>query len=226
MTNSSQIHAVKIREQSCLFDEFETTINGVCFSIGIPEAISRFEQGIVFNFIHGQFGILTLEEIVNAFTLYSANKLKFKDSHFGKFDNKFIGNVLSSYLEHLANERSKNQIYEPEPMVRVKYTPEEGLKSYEFIKGVFEKDKRPPFIASWTFAFNWMWKEKMIVLEDFEIEAIRNVVHNEMMEEVKERRRNRKDVSNLLQSMETGRGVKYECHKKCVIEYFTNLISK
>ena len=143
MKNSSQVHAIKLREQTTLFDEFETTINGVCFSIGIPEAISRFEQGIVFNFIHGQFGMLTLEEIVDAFTLYSANKLKFKASHFGKFDNKFIGDVLSSYLDHLAMERGKNKQYEPEPIVRVKYSPEEGQKSYEFIKGVFEKDGRP-----------------------------------------------------------------------------------
>jgi len=220
LTNSSQTFNVKLRETTTLFDEFETTINGVCFSIGIPDALSRFEQGIVFNFIHGQFGMLTLEQIVDAFTLYSANNLQFTTSHFGKFDNKFIGDVLSSYLKHLQNLESKNKIYKAEPIVRQKYSPEEGKKSFEFIKSVFKKDGKPPFIASWSFAFKWMEDQKIIVLENFEKEAIKNSVINQMKHEVKDRRSRGKEVSKLLQSIETGRGVKYECHKKCVIDYF------
>jgi len=224
LTSSSKVHAVKLREKTTLFDEFETTINGVCFSIGIPEALSRFEQGIVFNFIQGQFGGLTLENIVEAFTLYSANKLDFKTSHFGKFDNKFIGDVLHSYSVEVAKKQTRTKV-NPEPVKRIKYSPEVGEESFEFIKSVFEKDKKPPFIASWTFAFNWMWSQKIIVLEDFEIEAIKNTVKNDAKVQMKQRRLQGKDTSKLMSMIQNGDGLKFECHKKCVIDYFTEMIS-
>lgn len=209
-------------------------MNKICFSIGISRKLHRLEQDVIFNFIKSQFGGLTLEEITEAFTLHSGCKFQFwwngrqvnTIPHFDKFSTDYVGNVLNKYQQYIADQRQKVDRTAPEKFVREPYTPEVGKKQFEFIKKCFEKDGKPPFIANWMDAFKWMEDEKIIELEDIEKEAIKNAVINQMHHEVKERRSKKKDVTNLLQSIETGRGVKYECRKKCVIDYFTNLISK
>lgn len=80
--------------------KFSETINLICFSVGIKSALSKPECEIIFDFCINHFRTLSIEEMKEAFSLWSAKKLEFKDSHFQSMDNNCVGNVLNSYIKY------------------------------------------------------------------------------------------------------------------------------
>lgn len=73
------------------------TINKCGFNIGIRSAITSEEFTYVQEFLSKYFKDFTIEEIEIAFEQYAAGNLSFKDKPFNSMDNKFIGDVLTSY---------------------------------------------------------------------------------------------------------------------------------
>ena len=87
---------------------FTETWNKIAFNLGIREKLADFELQLIFDFVSKYFKTLTLQDMSDAFGLYSAQKLNFKNSHYQSMDNSFIGSVLTAYREYTA-QQNKNK---------------------------------------------------------------------------------------------------------------------
>ena len=108
------------------------------------------------------FKRFSLNDLREAFSYYSAQKLNFKDSHYQSLDNVFIGKVLTSYEEFLANERRKPKQIEVEKIKEltfdeIKYEAEQSLKDF--------KDGKSIVNYNWTFIYNYYKSEGKIKFE-------------------------------------------------------------
>ncbi len=68
--------------------------------IGLSEPPSIDELVDICRFVQREFKDFNILEVKNAFSLYAAQKLDFRDNPYNKLSSLFIGNVLSSYRRH------------------------------------------------------------------------------------------------------------------------------
>jgi len=141
----------KIREWNGKSDyrwhKIQTALNLFSFNIGSKDKFQEQDFEIVRQHIRENFNFLSAEEINEAFTLYVAQKLKFKESHFGEVSNLFLSKVLNSYKEyqleqiHDYNIKTKQAVKpqkeatrEEKMQIRYEYLTECFLTPYKRLK--------------------------------------------------------------------------------------------
>lgn len=117
---------------------FTETWNKIAFNLGIREKLADFELQLIFDFVSKYFKTLTLQDMSDAFGLYSAQKLNFKNSHYQSMDNSFIGSVLTAYREYTA-QQNKNKA--PETL-QIDFNPMPIDKNKQAIKAFNEFKKK------------------------------------------------------------------------------------
>jgi hypothetical protein len=222
--------SIRIRDKSIVFDEFKTTMQTVCFDIGIRQALDSHDIDSAFNFINRNFGLLNLTQIKEAFDLFSADKLKFPDpkfGHYNSFDNTFIGKVLSSYNVYISdyNFRNKHKILKPIETVLIEkpnQTKEEEAKEwFDFVKNESE-NKREILIADWSLLYWYMEKEGLIDLDNDEKEMFYDILKNELEHEIMTRKSEGIDYSSYKKTLDSKSMMKRECRKRLVVKHFEN----
>lgn len=173
-TEESDLSA-RIKDKSIVTSKFKEVLQGICYSIGIREALDLTDIDSIFRFIGRNYGLLSLEDLIEAFELFSADKLSFNDpkfGHYGQFDLTFIGKVLSAYNRFKNDLNKKNKPYQelPEPT----YSEEvEREKCFEIIKNDIFLDSSERngdvgefpdlIIASWKDAYLHMVSKNMLI---------------------------------------------------------------
>ena len=156
--------SVRIKDKSIASKEFKVVIQTICFDIGIRQALDPTDLDSIFNFIKRNFGLLTLENIREAFDLFSASKLHFKTptfNHYNSFDNTFIGTVLSSYNSFKMDiNRNKPKTIKKEPEKKP-FTYQEAKTHTELIQQKYI-DKESLKEANWFEIYLYLRKEGLI----------------------------------------------------------------
>jgi hypothetical protein len=81
------------------------------YSTGLKSIPDNRELELILNFVKREFPDFTKEECDEAFSLYLAQKLEFKDSHYNSFSSLFIGNILNSYRTYRQTNLTKLSAY-------------------------------------------------------------------------------------------------------------------
>lgn len=200
---------------------FSEVWNSVAFTIGIKKPLIEQELKIIYDFLTEHFRSLSLEDVREAFSLYSAQKLDHKNSHYQSLDNSFIGCVLSSYkryksLEYVINQ---NKLETKEPLQLV-YSTKIGEDSYKFIGQVFKDTGEEPMIANWKHAFYFMWDKEMFDVREYQ--QFIYSVKNEITNEVKTLRKYRKiaAASSMIKILGSKELLVLEVKKRFIIKHF------
>jgi len=138
----------KIREWNGKSDyrwhKIQTALNLFSFNIGSKDKFQEQDFEIVRQHIKENFNHLSAEEIQEAFTLYVAQKLDFKDSFYGELSNLFISKVLNSFRDY-----QMKQIHDYNMKVKNAQKPQKEATSdekkqitYEYITECFLKPYR------------------------------------------------------------------------------------
>jgi len=89
--------------------EVRKTIVRIQFRIGIHEPLTESEEIELCRFLFKECKDVNRHELENAFDLYCAGKLDFKESHYNKVSNLFVGNVVGAFKRYRANELSQHK---------------------------------------------------------------------------------------------------------------------
>lgn len=206
--------------------EFKNVFDTIVFNIGIKETLELNDFDRIFNFLQRNFGLITLSQINEAFDLYSAQKLDFKDSHFNSFDNVFIGKLLKAYNEYKNEKQRKPPKIEYKPVEGVKmrngqvdnrtpYSLEAGKSAFEWTKEQILKDGKLPYIADWINACRYMEETGIIKLDAAEKEVMENALRAKL--NLKKGRRD--TITGALNNM-VGSNFKVERSKELISEHF------
>lgn len=146
-----------------------------------------YYKSIVEPFLIRMYASFNLEDITEAFMLYAARELEYKDKAFELMSPLFIGGVMSSYKKY-KQEKNKIKKIEPKELNQLNEINEidekdQEEKAYLFIQKVFIEEGKPPLIANWKKAFNYLTKNGFIEVskEDIE-EATKQVAYREASE--------------------------------------------
>jgi len=151
--------------------DFKTVFDNIILNIGINETLELSDFDRIFSFLQRNYGLLTLLEIAEAFDLYAAQKLEFKEHHFNSFDNVFIGKVLKSYGGWKSGETQKPKIRKPEEKYDWQMWEKEKhfnwLKDDVFLDESKRNGRRGEFpkitVASWKDVYEWMLHQRMTI---------------------------------------------------------------
>ena len=160
---------IRLKDKIIVYPEFKQSLQSICYNIGIREAIDATDMDSIFLYLSKYYGLLNVKQINEAFDLYSAQELEFKDSHYNSFDKTFIGKVLKSYQEYNKKEAVKPKLLtanNPNPTgseererafywVKFNFLDERKLNGFarEFKDGVF---------CSWKDAYLYMVEKGML----------------------------------------------------------------
>lgn len=189
---------VRFKDKIIVDKLFSELLHNLCYELGIREALEKRDVDSIFTYLTRNFGLIKLEQINEAFDLYSSQQLDFKDSHFNSFDRIFIGKVLTSYYKFKDTSRKKPKRYEPEDNRRTPYSDEEGKKAFDHIEQIVTNEGVMPWIACWIHACKWMEENGVIEMDEVENEASNNAIQSEWAQE-KTRKRN--DLTDALERM-------------------------
>lgn len=216
----------RVRELEFIPKPLIETLNKVCFTIGIPASLGEIELNLIFNHLKKEHGLVRMEEIEDAFSKYSAEKLKFNHlgkevmfiEHFGKFDNTFISRILNAY------EKYKQENIKPPKRTELDYTPtkEDDETHFKFIAKVFKETKQAPLIANWNAAYLHAEKIGLINLTNDEKGMFMENVIEELKEEKQRLKVQRLNWSSIEETLTTPALLKYECRKRILTKYFEN----
>jgi len=199
--------------------------NSAAFTIGIRNPLVPDELRIIHEFLLEHFKTITLNDVREAFSLYSAQKLTFKDSHYNSLDNTFIGKVLTSYKEYNARQsliRSAEEVI-PKTLPRPQVTKEENAQ--QWFDWVMKETKynKIPMIADWNAIYWHLNKKDLVSLSYDEKEMLMDNLMEDLKEEISQYIADRKDVSVLKKRLKDRNYLRRECRKRTVINYFTQL---
>lgn len=204
-------------------------LNKVSFSIGISNSLSQTELDLIFNHLKKEHKLVKIEEIDDAFSKYSAEKLKFMHlgkevrfiEHFNKFDNTFISRVLNAY------EKYKQENIKPEPKPQLPIPEDTPKQAFDFIEKIFNKTGKEPLLANWNLAFRHAEESKLIVLTNEEKAMFQENVRFEIEEEMNYKRvRKLNGWIDLREILESKSLMAYECRKRILINYFNGRTNK
>ena len=196
--------------------------NSIAFQLGIRESLVSEELKIIFEFMQKHFKRFSLNDLREAFSYYSAQKLDFKDSHFQSLDNVFIGKVLTSYKEFIANElRRKPQKIENKKVKEltfdeIKFEAEQSLKDFKENKNIEN--------YNWIFIYNYYKSEGKIRFEGNEAKKFQEKIKKEIINEVETQRKEGKKGTATLLLLQIKTLFHGECKKRAVLKYYESLI--
>ena len=200
---------------------FSEVWNSIAFRLGIRESLVPEELKIIFEFMQKHFKRFSLNDLREAFSYYSAQKLNFKDSHYQSLDNVFIGKVLTSYKEFIAEELRRKPKQVETTKVKgltfdeIKFEAEQSLKDFKENKNIDG--------YNWMFIYNYYKAEGEIKFEGNEANEFQEVVRKEILKEVEiEKSKGKKGTATLL-LLEIKTLFYGECKKRAVLKYYESL---
>ena len=197
---------------------FSEIWNSIAFQLGIREALVPAELKIIFDFLQKHFKTVSLNDLREAFSYYSAQKLQFKDSHYQSLDNVFIGKVLTSYKEFIADElRRKPKKIESNPVNKltfdeIKFESEESLKAFQEGKDLTN--------FNWIFIYNYYKSEGKIKFEGNEATEFQEKVKGDIIREVEQLKKEGKKGTATLLLLQIKTLFYAECKKRAVLKYY------
>ena len=203
---------IRIKDKAIVTPKFKEVLQTICYNIGIRDALDLNDQDSIFNFIGRNYGLLSLNDLIEAFELFSADKLKFADprfGHYGSFDLTFIGKVLKAYTVYKTEKEVKPKVFEltnPNPV-----GSEERERAFYWVKFNFlddsvrngSKGSFPEIIiCSWKDAYLHMIEKGMLTsLTDIQLQS--RLKEAERKAEI-EASNPRKRLSNSIGSQSNG----------------------
>lgn len=172
------------------------------------------------RFIMYEFATLTIQEVEDAIFKAKSGKLDCNPADYNKLSIDFMGRILSAYKEYKAKHKLiVDKTIQDKAPKQLPYSTYEGESAYEFIKGIYEGGKEP-FIANWSMAFKYMEEKGILKYNNEEKEEFKQKFILEIQSEIKDRRRNNKNYSDLAKTLENDNYLKYECRKRIIKLYF------
>lgn len=83
-----------------IWDPIVKALNSIAFDMGQRTQLHPEESKRLCDHLHKYFKDINLEELQEAFGMYQAQQLDFKDGYYQSFDKLFLGNVLSSFMRY------------------------------------------------------------------------------------------------------------------------------
>jgi len=120
------------------WDSVKDLLLGFSFQCGIKEPISEHEEDAMVNHLSRHFKSLNPLELSEAFSLYAAQKLDFKEPAYQAFTSLFVSKVLVSYMNYRSSQLSKREVYaEPNVMLsapaKIAYFENTLFKQYQLV---------------------------------------------------------------------------------------------
>lgn len=172
LLNRIKVDAVRFKDKVIVDQLFTELIHTICYELGIRQALDSHDVDSLFNYLQRNFKLIRLQDIEEAFNLYSGQKLEFKDSHFNSFDRIFVGKVLTSYEAHKKAERKLfEHRYQKPTETRKSWSMHEKKQHFEWLKGIYlEESERngkaesfpEVLIASFKEIYEYMIHENLI----------------------------------------------------------------
>lgn len=193
---------------------------------GLNDGTDPLMKIVITDFLRTFHNERTLDYISQAFKLYAAQKLDFKDPVYNNMNPTFIGKVLVAYAEYNRKENLK-QLAEPKEVLQLSEHKESKevreKKSYEFIKRIYDNEGQFPFIANWVDAYKHLWKTKLISTTQEEFDNEKKEVEAKLKREIGKKRG--KGIKECFEEKELGdpASVKKEAAKNIVQKYIRGL---
>lgn len=170
-------------------DDFNKYIAVWGLTVGLNSPTDNLMKVLIRNFILDYYPTRKPSEINEAFKLYAAQKLDFKDAVYNNMNPTFIGKVMESYNEYLRKRRSIIRIEPQKAIEAPKLDPEkEGKRAFEFIKENWKEGDIRPY--NWKPAFKYAIKEAIIDLSEDDKEKLKKqVLRNIAVEKANRRKR-------------------------------------
>lgn len=174
----------RLKDSAIVNQSFKDVFQKISYDIGIKEPLDLNDLDNIYTYIKRFNGLLSLKDVVDAFDMYSAQELEFKDSHFGSFNKVFVGKVLKSYAKKKEGEAVKPKLHQPIPRVDSGFN--EKKAHYEWLlNDIYLNEKHEgigkfPYVllCNWKDVFEYMVSEQMIIEKS-------GVAFKKRMEEVK-----------------------------------------
>jgi hypothetical protein len=200
---------------------FSEVFNSIAFQLGIRDSLSDPELEIIFNFLKRHFKLFSLNDLREAFSYYSAQKLQFKDSHYQSLDNVFIGRVLTSYREFISGELRRNpkQVETKETKAltfdEIKFEADQSLKDFQEGKDLSK--------YSFIFIYNYYKEKGLIKFEGSQAKEFQEKVKREILNEVDLQKKEGKKGTATLLLLQIKTLFYGECKRRAVLEYYKSI---
>lgn len=186
---------------------------------GITNDLNSDDYLVVGLMLKEEFGHLSSAWLKDAFIKYGAGKLG-SFEHYNSFTTKFVSQVIVAYKEYRAKQNTK-RIVEPSKQIEMKQETkkEEAEKAWNFIDKCYSKGEEVMF-ANWTLAFKWGEHIGELNVSPQDKEQILNQIKRDVDRQKKESRAKGQKFSQLLNLLSTDTGLKIECRKLVLKDYF------
>jgi len=187
--------------------------------VGINGSMDDLTMNLLVDFVKKYYGNLEIKQYSEAFELYAAQKLDFKEKPYNNFSTAFVGLILNSYKEWLRKANLKPKAYiEPTHQLENNQDPiAEMEKAYKFIQRVYKDSGEFPIIANWSDAFLYAEANGLINLSLEEKKRIKK----EVLEDIKLKQLHKRLVTGVKGSLsEFDEGnIKVLCRKKSLMRF-------
>jgi len=187
--------------------------------VGINGSMDDLTMNLLVDFVKKYYGNLEIKQYAEAFELYAAQKLDFKEKPYNNFSTAFVGLILNSYKEWLRKANLKPKAYiEPTHQLENNQDPiAEMEKAYKFIERVYKDSGEFPIIANWSDAFLYAEANGIINLSLEEKKRIKK----EVLEDIKLKQLQKRLVTGVKGSLsEFDEGnIKVLCRKKSLMRF-------
>ena len=187
--------------------------------VGINGSMDDLTMNLLVDFVKKYYGNLEIKQYAEAFELYAAQKLDFKEKPYNNFSTAFVGLILNSYKEWLRKANLKPKTYIPpshqlgndlDPIAEME-------KAYKFIERVYKDSGEFPIIANWSDAFLYAEANGLINLSGEEKQQIKKEVIAEIkLKQVQKRLET--GVKGSISEFED-KNVKVLCRKKSLMRF-------
>lgn len=166
MIRASQFQT-KIRhlEEVDVVTKIEIALSSLYITLGFSKPPEQIEVIAVAQSLKKYHSMLTVEEIIVALEMNVAGLLGETIQHYQLFSVEYVTSVFNKFLDHKYEVMKKftqdlshaRKLEEPK-----KATPEQA---YKFILNYVKENNQVPITADWSAAFDWMWSQKMLDVE-------------------------------------------------------------
>jgi len=187
--------------------------------VGINGSMDDLTINLLLDFVKKYYSNLQINQYSEAFELYAAQKLDFKEKPYNNFSTIFVGLILNSYKEYLRKANLKPKPYIPpshqlENKVNV---AEEMEKAFNFIEKVYKEKGEFPIIANWSDAFIYAELKGFIKLrvkdkQDLKVQVL-SIIKSKQLQ-----KRLDTGIKGNSNEFEDG-NLKVQCRKRALINY-------
>ena len=187
--------------------------------VGINGSMDDLTINLLLDFVKKYYSNLQINQYAEAFELYAAQKLDFKEKPYNNFSTIFVGLILNSYKEYLRKANLKPKAYIP-PSQQIENkvnVAEEMEKAYNFIEKVYKEKGEFPIIANWSDAFIYAEVKGLIKLsvndkQNLKIQVLSIIKSRQLQKRLDT------GIKGNSNEFEDG-NLKVQCRKRSLINY-------